>query len=150
VSVDPDFRPATPTDLPMVLRAERDYITAVEPEALERWTAAIDRNLGLWIANLERTTVVELDGERAGFVMWTPGDGAAVVVTVQVFPSHRRHGLGLALLDVVTRQAAEAGFALVTLGVHEANPARSLYDRAGYTRTGEDGDYLLYELPVGR
>jgi hypothetical protein len=32
------------------------------------------------------------------------------------------------------------------LGVYERNPARSLYPKVGYTLTGRDGDYLLYEL----
>lgn len=168
-------RPATATDLPMILRAERDYIVAVEPEQIPSWTAAIDRNRALWIDNLQRTTFLVLDDEGgaddddtvAGFVMWTPNtntntntdtdtdervSAAATLITIQVLPAYRRQGLGRQLLDLFAKQARAAGAQTLRLGVHERNPARGLYPSAGYVRTGRDGHYLLYELttPPGR
>ena len=153
---DHRLRPAVVGDLPTILRAERDYVAAVEPAQLAPWTAATDRNLALWIAHLDRTTVLEADDETgpttAGFVMWMPdahGDGPAVpsatLITLQVLPAHRRRGLGTRLLETFAPQAGAAGARVLRLGVHEANPARGLYPRAGYTLVGRDGDYLLYE-----
>ena len=137
-------RPATEADLPLVEEAERGYIRDVEPGQEDAWTAALDRNRALWRANLARTTVLEVDGAPAGFVMWTPDDGAALVVTVQVLPAFRRRGLGRRLLEECARQAAGAGCAEVRLGVHRGNPARALYEAAGFAPAGEDGVYLLY------
>jgi len=153
---DHRLRPAVVGDLPTILRAERDYVAAVEPAQLAPWTAAIDRNLALWIAHLDRTTVLEADDETgpttAGFVMWMPdahGDGPAVpsatLITLQVLPAHRRRGLGTRLLETFATHAGTAGARVLRLGVHEANPARGLYPRAGYALVGRDGDYLLYE-----
>ena len=144
------LRLATPADLPTIFRAERDYITAIESQHMTAWTAAIDRNLELWIANLGRTTVVLAEGAIAGFVMWQPDsayrEDAATLVTIQVLPPYRRHGYGRMLLSVFAQQAVAAGSRLLHLGVHEGNPARALYEQAGYKSAGRDGDYLLYDL----
>ena len=137
-------RPATEADLPLVEEAERAYVRDVEPDQEAAWTAALDRNRALWRAELDRTTVLEVGGAPAGFVVWTPDDGAALVVTVQVLPAHRRRGLGRRLLEECARQAAAAGYAEVRLGVHRDNPARALYEAAGFTPAGEDGAYLRY------
>jgi len=128
----------------MILRGERLYLQQIEPLSEASWTAAIDRNLELWIANLDRTTVVELDGEAAGYAMWMPRGGGATLVTMNVLPTHRRHGLGAYLLEWFAVDAAAAGIRRLDLGVHRDNPARRLYERAGYRLTGEEGDYLLY------
>ncbi|MGY1730102.1 GNAT family N-acetyltransferase [Geodermatophilus sp. SYSU D01045] len=137
-------RPAREADLPLVEAAERAYVRDVEPAQEAAWTAALDRNRALWRANLARTTVLEVEGEPAGFVMWTPDDGAALVVTVQVLPPFRRRGHGRRLLEACAADAAAAGLAEVRLGVHRDNPARALYETAGFAPAGEDGDYLLY------
>jgi len=157
------LRPAVPADLPVIFRAERDYIKAVEPAQEAAWTAAIDRNLELWIANLTRTTMLlagadvagaDVAGpDIAGFVIWTPtpayADGAVTLVTLHVRPAYRRRGYGRVLLGVFAEQAAAAGYRLLHLGVHEDNPARALYEQAGYQPAGRDGDYLLYDLAAG-
>lgn len=158
---EPRLRPATVTDLPLILRAERDYISAIEPDQTASWTAAIDGNLALWIAQLDRTTILELSGHTgasaqsgyaddwmpAGFVMWMPeSDAAATLITIQVLAAYRRRGLGRLLLRVFADQARAGGARTLRLGVHEHNPARSLYEQAGYELTGRDGRYMLYEL----
>ena len=138
------IRPASEADLPLVEEAERAYTRDVEPGREAAWTAALDRNRALWRANLTRATVVEVGGAPAGFVVWTPDEGAALVVTVQVLPAFRRRGLGRRLLEECARQAAATGHAEVRLGVHRDNPARALYEAAGFAPTGEDGAYLVY------
>lgn len=135
----------------MILRAERDYVATIEPDQMAAWTAAIDRNLELWIAQLDRTTVLLTGGHVAGFVMWRPDPApaeAATLITVQVLPAFRRRGLGRLLLDAFARQAGAAGLRRLLVGVHERNPARALYVGAGYRPTGRDGGYLIYELDL--
>jgi ribosomal protein S18 acetylase RimI-like enzyme len=144
------LRPAGPTDLPVIFRAERDYIEAIEPDQEAAWAAAIDRHLELWIANLDRTTLLIAGTDTAGFVIWSPTlryrDGAATLITIQVRPAYRRHGYGRILLGIFAEQAVAAGCRLLQLSVHKDNPARVLYEQAGYEPAGTDGDYLLYEL----
>ncbi|WP_164704354.1 GNAT family N-acetyltransferase [Blastococcus litoris] len=137
-------RGATSDDLALVHDAELDYIREREPEQEAAWLRAVDRNRALWSDNLARTTVVELDGAAAGYAMWAVVDGTATVVTLHVRPTHRRHGLGRALLDLLTDDVRRAGHRELALGVHRENPARHLYESAGFTPDGEDGDHLLY------
>ncbi|MET9875272.1 GNAT family N-acetyltransferase [Actinacidiphila glaucinigra] len=150
-------RPARPADLPHLLRWERDYIRTVEPAAEAAWTGAIDRNLALWVEYLDRTLVLEADGEPGGSMMWMPtnatddaddADGTATLIGIHVVPALRRRGFGRLLLDAFAAQARAAGHATLALAVHCANPARRLYEDAGYRHTGEDGDHLLMERPA--
>jgi GNAT superfamily N-acetyltransferase len=76
--------------------------------------------------------------------MWAALEGVATVVTLHVSPTHRRHGLGRWLLNAVGDDARRRGHAVLALGVHRGNPARHLYETAGFTLTGEDGAYLLF------
>ncbi len=152
----PRLREATRDDLPMIGRLERAYMTDIEPEALERWERAADHNLELWTGCLPRTLVLEEVGEVGpvpiAYVMWRSEGRAATLVSIQVDPSQRRRGLGRMLLAEFEQRAAADGDAVAQLGVHERNPARALYEQAGYELTGRDGDYLLYErsLPSAR
>jgi ribosomal protein S18 acetylase RimI-like enzyme len=136
-------RPGAADDLDFVREAELDYIREREPDQEQAWLRAVDRNRALWTANLSRTTVLEIDGEAVGYAMWAVVDGVATVVTLHVRPAHRRRGLGRVLLDLLTDDVARSGHAVLALGVHRANPARVLYESAGFTAAGSDGDYLL-------
>lgn len=147
------LRPATIDDLPAILRYERDYLRTVEPESVAGWTESIDKNLQLWIECLPTTVVLEVQGsddpDPAGLAMWVVEGEAATLVTIHVSRHHRRTGLGRVLLDAFEQQAAARGVRLLRLGVHRANPARALYEQAGYEVVGTDGDYVLFEREVG-
>ena len=142
------LRAAEPADLPLILRSERDYMSQIEPEHMASWLDALDRNLELWIVNLGRTLVAVLDGTDAGYAMWGPREGRATVITICVQPRYRRHGIGNVLLSAVISAARQDGATAVDLGVHRRNGARALYERAGFTHVRDDGDYLLYTLPL--
>jgi ribosomal protein S18 acetylase RimI-like enzyme len=131
-------------DLPAILRAERLYLREMEPSSEAAWTLAIDRNLQLWIDNLDRTVMFEHDGSVVGYEMWMREGPVATLVTMNVSVDHRRQGLGARLLQQFQTDAARAGATELRLGVHRDNPARLLYEAAGYRFTGEEGDYLLY------
>ena len=55
-------------------------------------------------------------------------------LSMAVFPGFRGRGVGTALLD---RLLETAGDVPVSLSVSEANPARRLYERAGFVAFGE-------------
>lgn len=61
-------------------------------------------------------------------------------VTIAVVPKWRGKGLGGRLLQELLACAHEAGLGRVSLSVSPANPARHLYTRLGFTRTGYSGD----------
>lgn len=140
------IRPAVASDLPMIVRGERDYIREQEPTSEASWTEAIDRNLALWIANLERTIVLDAPTGPAGYAMWMDNNGTAVLVTIRVFAEYRRQGLGRQLLQAYVDDARGHGFGGLELGVHEDNGAKALYESYGFTHVRNDGDYVIYEL----
>ncbi|MDI5973856.1 GNAT family N-acetyltransferase [Streptomyces sp. SL13] len=140
------LRPAEVADLPFVLRSERSYMQTIEPANEQRWTAAIDRNLALWIDCLPRTLVLDVDGEAAGYQMWLPTGDSATLVSIHVVARHRRRGFGRLLLDAFAEQARAAGHVDLCLGVHRDNPAAPIYAAAGYVHTGDDGDYRMMAL----
>ena len=84
-----------------------------------------------------------------GFVMARVVAGEAEILTIAVDPSHRRSGLGQALLagasDLATEQGGEALFLEVSV---DNGAALALYDRAGFVRVGLRRGY--YTGPDGR
>jgi ribosomal protein S18 acetylase RimI-like enzyme len=70
-------------------------------------------------------------------------------VTIGVESSYRGRGTGRRLLDVLADLARRNGFESLSLSVEPANPARRLYERAGYREVGVDeGGGVLMLLAV--
>src|SRR5438105_2078180 len=62
-------------------------------------------------------------------------DGYGKIGRMAVLPSHRRGGIGRAVLDELEREASARGLAMVKLSAQLS--AAGFYDRAGYTRIGD-------------
>jgi ribosomal protein S18 acetylase RimI-like enzyme len=74
-------------------------------------------------------------GDRGyGFV-----DDRTPELSMGVVRSHRGKGLGGALLRAAMAQARAEGFRALSLSVSAPNPARLLYQRAGFEEVGEAG-----------
>jgi ribosomal protein S18 acetylase RimI-like enzyme len=70
-------------------------------------------------------------------------------IAIAVRDGHRGEGIGRRLLDALTELAREHGIARLSLSVETENPARRLYERAGYRELGRDpggGVLMLLEL----
>ncbi|NYF59499.1 GNAT family N-acetyltransferase [Micromonospora purpureochromogenes] len=81
--------------------------------------------------------VVGPDGRSAGHVLaagpvpWTE-DVCAWILNLGVAPAAQRRGLGRALLGHALRGARTAGLPRVGLSVADGNPARRMYEEAGF------------------
>jgi putative acetyltransferase len=139
------LRPATPQDARPVAdlwhRAWHDAHPGHVPDGL---TAA--RTLEAFRertpARVADTTVAEVDGELAGFIM-IAGDEVE-----QVFVDARFRGSGVAttLLEEAERQVAAAGHDVAWLAVVVGNArARRFYERCGWVDAGD----LPYEVTAG-
>ncbi len=62
---------------------------------------------------------------------------------VFVMPEHRRHGIGKALLACAAAEAVRRGAPFLELMVRVQNPARRLYERAGFERVRGAATYVL-------
>jgi GNAT superfamily N-acetyltransferase len=82
-------------------------------------------------------------------------DGVADLVSMWVRPSARGLGAGEALVEAAASWARAHGFGSLSLWVTESNaPARRLYERCGFTPTGESqplpSDPALPEIRMSR
>ncbi|OZV79990.1 GNAT family N-acetyltransferase [Micromonospora echinospora] len=81
--------------------------------------------------------LVDPDGRSAGHVLcagpvpWTD-DACAWIVNLAVTPRAQGRGFGRTLLTHALRGAHEAGLPAVGLSVADGNPARRIYDSAGF------------------
>ena len=95
--------------------------------------------------------VAELDGVPVGacwyrvFTADEPGygfvDEKIPELGLAVQPLHRRKGIGEALLRAAKVQAREEGFQALSLSVAAHNRSRMMYQRSGFERVAENGDY---------
>ena len=103
--------------------------------------------------------VAENSNGRAIGVVWLrfftaddPGfgfvDEATPELSIWVAEGERGRGIGGQLLDAAIRAARSKGLRRISLSVEEGNPARRLYERAGFAWAGEgfDTGTLVLEL----
>ncbi|MFD2673527.1 GNAT family N-acetyltransferase [Marinicrinis sediminis] len=94
------------------------------------------RSYEMQYPNLARY-IVMVDEERAGRLYLAREEQRWVLVDLSLLPAYRGLGVGTQLLKNIQDEAALAGRE-VELQVRRENPARRLYERTGFTYTGED------------
>jgi ribosomal protein S18 acetylase RimI-like enzyme len=133
----------------------RSHLTA------EQVTA--DPHLARYVAGWPRAgdfgTIAVVDGVPVGaawcrlFDAAEPGYGFVaddvLELSIGVLPDHRGAGIGTALLAAVVEQATARGLRAVSLSVEDGNPARALYERAGFVVVGRSGGSDTMLLPLG-
>jgi GNAT superfamily N-acetyltransferase len=114
-----------------------------------------------WLGRLERPDAVTFFArladlaEPAGLAGALEEDGVVEVVSMWVRPSARGHGVGAALVGAAADWAKARDRDTLHLWVTETNaPARLLYERCGFTPTGETqplpSDPSLSEIQMRR
>jgi ribosomal-protein-alanine N-acetyltransferase len=142
------IRRARATDLPAVYAGELDYIRQIEPEQEARWTGGMYWHIKQWTNDLDRMFIAESSEEATGYCFWEVHGNVAVLASIYVLPAKRRVGLGRRLLAEFISDARAQGFTTLTLGVKPDNPARVLYEAAGFVYTHDDGGYRHYAYQV--
>ncbi len=145
---EPVLRPATADDVEVVTaifhEGWHDAHPGLVPAGLtERrtWSAFHDR-VSRRIAETDETTLAEVDGAVAGFIM-VNGDEAEQVYVDRAF---RGSGVAAVLLTEAERQIAAAGHDVAFLAVVRGNDrAQAFYARQGWTDEG-DVDYPVQAL----
>lgn len=116
----------------------------------ERWRDRISERSVTFFAHEETA-----DAAPAGLAGVYVEDGAAELVSMWVRPSARRLGVGEALVEAAAAWAKTRDFRSLSLWVTESNaPAVRLYERLGFTPTGErqplPSDPALAEIRMSR
>ena len=131
-------RPATPADVPSLLRLKRQLAILENAEFVLRATAQDWRRDGFGPHARFTAFVAENAGAIVGMVTaseryYTSWAGCTLYIQdIYVEPGWRGRGIGAALLGCVAALALERGVPVVELTVREDNPARQLYGRVGF------------------
>ena len=126
-----EIRNVRPADGPALRALQRDVITEPSPALLE---AAIE---GFGIAR------VAVDGRPIGYAFALVGDSAVYVPELAVASSHRRRGIGTALLDAVAERAREGSAETLRLTVHaDDERAREFYRASGFVEVTRHEEYF--------
>jgi ribosomal protein S18 acetylase RimI-like enzyme len=147
-----DLRRLTPDDwatwreLRLAALAEAPYAFG---SRLADWQGVNDRE-DRWRDRLSmagsHNVVAMIDGCAVGMVSGvpaTPFDGVAELISMWVAPTARGRGLGDALVSEVERWARSFGARALRLDVSDGNAfASELYQRHGFSYTGEQGDVM--------
>jgi len=92
--------------------------------------------------------IVEQDGKPVGRIMVQWEKDFALLVDIALLAEHRGRAIGGDLLRDLIQKCTQAGVPL-RLQVLKTNPALRLYQRLGFTSTGEDQMYIQVERPPG-
>jgi ribosomal protein S18 acetylase RimI-like enzyme len=116
----------------------------------EKWRGRVNERSVTFLAHAERA-----DEAPAGLAGVYVEDGVADLVSMWVRPSARGLGVGEALVEAAASWAKAHDFGSLFLWVTEVNaPARRLYERCGFTETGErqplPSDPTLPEIRMSR
>lgn len=99
----------------------------------------------------ERVFVVEEDGKVVGFIQIDIGYRFLKVLNICVDDNYRQKHLGKELMNYAEEYAKEHNLEYILLEVYSFNkPARTLYDRLGYTLHGFAKGLIILEKKVGK
>jgi ribosomal protein S18 acetylase RimI-like enzyme len=138
------IRRAHAADLPTIFVGELDYIRQIEPQQEASWREGMRVHLKQWTDGLDRMFIAECGGIHVGYCFWEIRGEAAVLASIYVMPDRRGSGLGQQLLAQFIADARARGFSQITLGVKADNPARRLYEKAGFVYTHDERGYCHY------
>jgi GNAT superfamily N-acetyltransferase len=140
--VHPTLRDAREDDQMFIFEAYKEALKEHVNRAWG-WDEEFQRT-GFWKHHpIEQFRVIEVDGERAGGIHVEIGNACNFVRLIFLLPTFRRIGLGSALLLQEVERARKEQKA-VGLKVIKSNPAKSLYDRLGFTEVAQDD--VSYDL----
>jgi [ribosomal protein S18]-alanine N-acetyltransferase len=112
---------------------------AFRPEYGEAWTAAQLRSL--FAVPGTRTALAMIDAAPAGFYAARLAGPESELLLLAVLPQLRRRGVGRRLLDHWREWAAGNGVSEYFLEMRANNPARCLYESAGFVESGRRKNY---------
>ncbi|GLQ80221.1 N-acetyltransferase GCN5 [Mesorhizobium huakuii] len=149
------FRPATDADLPFLSRLYAS--TRAEELAVTSWTdeqkaAFLDMQFRAQHAHYIKHypaadwLVIMRDGDDIGRLYIERWPTQHRIIDIALLPTHRRRGLGAALLGDLVDEAWLAGKS-ASIHVEKNNPARQLYARLGFAVAEDKGVYDLMVCP---
>ena len=138
------LRPATPDDREFFARLHERCYREVVTAQFGAWDPALQATLLARKWDPARFAIVLLDGRAVGSLAVDRHPDHCFLADVMVDPSVQGRGVGTELVRRVIAEAAAAGLP-VRLQVLHRNRARALYERLGFTATGETETHVRME-----
>ena len=89
--------------------------------------------------------IIQIHGRPVGRMILLREQSTWQLIDISLLPENRGHGIGGKLIRSLIQECTGAGAAL-RLQVLKVNPALHLYQRLGFTTTGEDQIYMQMEI----
>jgi len=131
-----EIRPSIDADIDAMCRIESECFS--DPWSRESIIGAVDADASLCYTALS-------DGNVIGYAFIYVVADESEVLNIAVSPSHRRRGVGSALMKMILSEAERIGAATSYLEVRESNTAaKELYEELGFTALGKRKNYYRY------
>jgi len=88
--------------------------------------------------------IIQIEGQSIGRMIVLREHNAWLLIDISLLPRNRGRGVGSELIRWLIEECSAAG-AVLKLQVLKVNPAVRLYQRLGFTSTGEDQIYMQME-----
>jgi ribosomal protein S18 acetylase RimI-like enzyme len=90
-----------------------------------------------------------VNGRPVGRILVDRGESSILLNDIAVLTEYRNAGIGSRLIQDLIKEATAAGKPIM-LHVLTSSPAVRLYERLGFSRTGDDGAYFEMKwIPAG-
>ena len=142
-----ELRPAGDGDRAFLWEVHR---TALRPpvEATWGWDEAVQKRHFDEHFDTSGVSIVVIDGADAGYVCLLPRDDHLFLSNIALLLRHQGKGLGTRLIRMVLAQGLWKRLP-VRLQVLKTNRARALYERLGFSQSGETETHFLMEWRKG-
>ena len=141
------LRNARPEDHDFLWQLKRQTMRSYVEKTWNRWNDAEQKD---WFSRYfapEAAQIIVVDGRSAGRLEVTRSPQEMTLGTIEVSPEFQSQGVGAAVITSLQTEAKSAAVPL-RLQVLKANPrARQLYQRLGFTTTGENATHHLMAWP---
>ena len=141
------LRAATDADYEFLYRLDvatmRDHVI----RAFGRWDEGLHARLFRERFDLSKVRIVMVAEQAVGMLETATTDTEVVLSNIRIAPTYQRWGLGTAIVSDLVADAHRARRS-VRLRVLKVNPARSLYERLGFTVVAEQpAHYVMRTFP---
>ena len=141
-----ELRPATKNDYDFMY----DLLVATMKQYVDEtwgWEETYQRERFRTKFNPADYQIIVVDGHDIGAFSVVKREADVYLSEIQIDPDHQNSGLGTAVIEGVIREAERQRLP-IALQVLKVNPARRLYDRLGFSVTGETETHVQMRRPV--
>lgn len=139
------LRPASDTDADWLWALKRATMQGYVAQTWGRWDEAEQAERFRQTFLPEQVQIIVVDGRDAGLLHVERSPDEIFVANLQVAPEFQRRSLGTCVMQALMAEARDRCVPL-RLQVLKVNPASRLYERLGFTITGETATHWRMQL----